>query len=125
MIRKVLKDLDCSKTELSVLFTDDSHIMELNRQYLGRDRPTNVLAFPMSCDSISDVETGMLGDVVISVDTAIRESAETGESLGETIDRLLIHGILHLLDYDHERSKEDEKDMRREEERLLLLIREE
>jgi len=112
------------KGELSILFTDDAHITDLNRRYLGRNGSTNVLAFPMSSDSDSDVEEfGMLGDVVISVDTAIRESEEIGEPLKETIYRLLIHGLLHLLNYDHEKSFEDEQIMAEQEKRLFSLIR--
>ena len=113
----------CEKKELSILFTDDGHITELNRTYRGKDRPTNVLAFPMQGDS-SDVESGMLGDIVVSVDTAMRESAGTGETPGETIYRLLIHGLLHLLGYDHETSKKDERIMSGEETRLGMLIKE-
>ena len=114
----------CDDKELSILFTDDAHIADLNSRYLGREGPTNVLAFPMSRGSTRDVESGMLGDVVISVDTAVRESEEYKEPLDETIHRLLIHGILHLLDYDHERSSEDQRIMKEEEHRLLSLIRE-
>lgn len=115
----------CNKKELSILFTDDTHIEEMNRRYLGREGPTNVLAFPMSDDSMAEMETGMLGDVVISVDTAVRESERYKEPLPETIYRLLIHGILHLLNYDHERSPGDEKEMIKQERRLLSMIREE
>jgi probable rRNA maturation factor len=110
--------------EVSILFTDDKHITALNEQYLQRSGPTNVLAFPMTCDSLDNVETGMLGDVVISVDTAIRESNDLGEPLEQTIYRLLIHGILHLLGYDHERSVVEKRNMNREEKRLLTLIME-
>ncbi|MFC1868073.1 rRNA maturation RNase YbeY [Thermodesulfobacteriota bacterium] len=117
--------MDCDKTELSILFTDDRHIKDLNRRYLGRKGPTNVLAFPMSPELPSDVESGMLGDVVISVDTAIRESEENGEPINETIYRLLIHGFLHLLNYDHEKSSEDKRAMMEEENRLFTLITEE
>jgi rRNA maturation RNase YbeY len=77
----------------------------------------------MAGDS-SDVESGMLGDIVISVDTAVRESAGTGETPGQTICRLLVHGLLHLLGYDHETSKKDERIMSGEEARLGMLIRE-
>ena len=115
----------CVDGELSILFTDDSHIAQLNRHYLGRKGPTNVLAFPMTGDPPPHVESGILGDIVVSVDTAIHESKNLGEPLDETIDRLLIHGLLHLLDYDHERSPEDETTMQREEKRLLGLIRKE
>jgi probable rRNA maturation factor len=124
ILKKVLKDLACDKRELSILFTDDVHIQDLNRKYRARDKPTNVLAFPMAGDS-KDVESGMLGDVVISVDTAARESSGTGETMDETICRLLVHGLLHLLGYDHERSKKDEKIMSMEETRLGMLIKEE
>jgi rRNA maturation RNase YbeY len=122
-IRKVLKDLACDRDELSILFADDGMIADLNSHYLGRQGPTNVLAFPMSDDQGSGVASGMLGDVAISVDTAIRESEESGEQLEETICRLLIHGILHLMGYNHEAVRE-ERIMRKEEKRLLLLVRE-
>lgn len=113
---------DC---ELSIFFTDDIHIAQLNSQYLGRDGPTNVLAFPMSGGSPPHIESGMLGDVVVSVDTAIRESKKLKKPLDEIIYRLLIHGILHLLNYDHERSSEEAQRMEKEENRLLALIKEE
>jgi probable rRNA maturation factor len=124
-LTKVLNALACHEKELSVLFTDDGRIAELNKKYLGREGPTNVLAFPMSGGPPPRVETGILGDVVISVDTAVRESEEIGETLEETIDRLLIHGILHLLDYDHERSRQESDLMEKEQARLLATIREE
>lgn len=114
----------CDKKEVSILFTDDRIITELNRDYRGKDKPTNVLSFSMT-EGPSDVESGMLGDVVISVDTALREAAEMGETVEETIYRLLVHGLLHLMGYDHERSPQDEKIMTREEKRLLKLIMEE
>ncbi len=110
-------------SELSILFTDDKHIAQLNRRYLDRDGPTNVLAFPMSGGSPPDVESGMLGDVVISLDTAERESRELGETSDETISRLLIHGVLHLLNYDHERSPEEAERMEKEEKRLFAMIK--
>jgi len=109
--------------ELSILFTDDKHISRLNSQYLGRDGPTNVLAFPMTYGTPPDIESPMLGDVVVSVDTAIRESDEMGEPLTDTIFRLLVHGTLHLLHYDHEGSLEEAKRMEKEEGRLFALIR--
>jgi rRNA maturation RNase YbeY len=110
--------------ELSILLTDDEHIAELNHQYLGKEGPTNVLAFPMAGGPPPYVESGMMGDVVVSVDTALRESGALEETLEETLYRLLIHGILHLLHYDHERSSEEAARMRQEEERLLSLIKE-
>jgi len=115
LMTRVLEDLAFDDAELSILFTDDKHIFQLNSQYLGRNSPTNVLAFPMKYGPPPDIESSMLGDVVVSVDTAIRESDETGEPLNETICRLLIHGILHLLNYDHEGSPGEAKRMEKEE----------
>lgn len=114
----------CDQGEISILFTDDEYITDLNKQYLNRNGPTNVLAFPMAGDSLIDIQTGMLGDVVISLDTAEREATFQEESFVDTVYRLLIHGILHLLDYDHERSSEDEEIMTREQERLFALVKE-
>ncbi len=125
LLKKTFKDLVNHDVELSILFTDDNHISQLNRHYLGRDSSTNVLAFPMSGGSAVDVDSGLLGDVVVSVDTAIRESKERGVPLNETIYRLLIHGILHLLNYDHEGLSEEALRMEKEESRLLAIIMEE
>jgi probable rRNA maturation factor len=120
---KALKDLGCDRSELSILITGDEQIHELNRQYLDWDKPTNVLSFPMYGDS-DGIETGMLGDIVISVDTAKREASEMGITFHERIYELLIHGLLHLLGYDHEKTKKDEKIMQREEKRLLSMLME-
>ena len=123
-MEKALKDLDCSDRELSILVTGDEQIHELNRQYLNRDKPTNVLAFPMGSET-GGIDTGMLGDIVISVDTAKREASEMGIRFHERIYQLLIHGLLHLMGYDHEISEKDEKKMQKEEKRLLALLMEE
>jgi rRNA maturation RNase YbeY len=129
-LKKALEDLVCHDKELSILLTDDKHMAQLNRTYLGRPGPTNVLAFPLQDSSadrgeekaVADEFTGMLGDVVISVDTVLREAAEVGESVPETVDRLLIHGLLHLLGYEHEQSAAEAENMAKEEKRLLALI---
>ena len=115
----------CLDKELSILFTDDSQIAELNERYLGRKGPTNVLAFPMAGGEDDSFESSMLGDVVISVDTAVREAEEAGEPLDLTLDRLLVHGILHLMGFDHEESGTEARLMEREEKRLVAVIREE
>lgn len=110
--------------ELSVLFTDDQHMAQLNRRFLGREGSTNVLAFPMSDGHASEDDAGMLGDIVISVDRAIHESKALEEPLEETIYRLLLHGLLHVLGYDHERSPGGKRRMEKEQERLLPLMKE-
>lgn len=119
--------MGCHNKELSVLFTDDRGMAELNLRYRGRSGPTNVLAFPMSdfggpVDQAPDVDSGMLGDVVICVDTAQREAEESGITLEQRIDRLLIHGVLHLLGYDHVHGEEQAVRMEKEEERLIALL---
>ena len=117
--------MGCHDKELSILLTDDNGIAQLNERYLGRKGPTNVLAFPMSNGAEPDYSASMLGDVVVSVNTASRESIELGESLEYAVERLLIHGILHLLGYDHTKSEEEAVQMEKEEKRLMKLIMEE
>jgi len=121
-ISKVLTDLGCGEKELSVLFTDDREIAALNDRYLGKKGATDVLAFPMAGGPEPSPPTPMLGDVVVSLETALKEAEELGVSVTETVDRLLIHGILHLLGFDHETSGADAEKMRLEESRLLDLI---
>ncbi|UCF72245.1 MAG: rRNA maturation RNase YbeY [Deltaproteobacteria bacterium] len=121
-LKRILKDLGYYDCELSLLFTDDQHIAELNSRFLKRQGPTNVLAFPMRDDGHTGPETPMLGDIVISLDAAMRDAKRAGEGLDRTIDRLSIHGLLHLLGYDHERSEEDACMMEEETERLLTMV---
>ena len=102
--------------------TGDDEIARLNRQYLGREGPTNVLAFPMMDFSSNDFDTDLLGDVVISMDTAQREAEESGAPFSLVFDRLLIHGILHILGYDHEEPNFEARRMEEEEDRLLALM---
>ncbi|MGQ9631248.1 MAG: rRNA maturation RNase YbeY [bacterium] len=96
-----LKFEGVGRAEVSVLLTDDEEIRSLNRRYRGVDRPTDVLAFAMG-ECRSAAPDDILGDVVISVDTAQRQAEELGHSLERELEILLIHGILHLLGYDHD-----------------------
>ena len=98
----ILNALDSPDSELSVVFVDDTDISLLNRQYLNREGPTNVIAFPMQEGEYSGINPTLAGDVVISVDTAKRESEDAQMDIGERLDQLLVHGILHLFGYDHE-----------------------
>ncbi len=90
--------------ELSVVLTDDETISGINFQYRGKDSPTDVLSFPMN-------EKLMLGDIVISVETAKKQADEAGITLYREAAFLFIHGFLHLLGFDHEKSLEDEREM--------------
>ena len=88
--------------ELSILLVNDQEMQDLNRRYRQRDQATNVLSFPMREADAPD--SGLLGDIVISADTARREARELKVPLGQRLSWLLIHGLLHLLGLDHERS---------------------
>lgn len=88
--------------EASVLFTDDAEMHELNRRYRDIDRPTDVLAFAaQEADAFAGPEA-LLGDIVVSIETARRQAAERGHSLRREIAILLVHGALHLNGHDHE-----------------------
>ena len=116
--------MGCHDKELSIVFTTDQEIQKLNKKYLDRDGPTNVISFPMDTVPCEKSISPMLGDIVISVETARREAKNLGEPLEHTIDRLLIHGLLHLLGFDHETTEEDALKMEKEEIRLLKLLEE-
>ena len=104
--RNILFFLGCGNQELSVLLTDDKKIRELNKKYRGQDRATDVLSFPQNEGEENEPDYHLMGDVVISTVTAKRQASQHGLSLEEEIVLLLIHGILHLLGFNHERSEE-------------------
>jgi probable rRNA maturation factor len=111
------------EAELSIVLVDDVRIAELNKTYLGREGPTNVIAFPMQEGDYADISPELLGDVVISTEKTAAEAAETGISYQDRFDFLLIHGILHLMGYDHETSNADEKIMDAKTDELFAMIR--
>jgi probable rRNA maturation factor len=121
----ILNALDCPDGELSVLIVDDPQIAELNQQYLLREGPTNVIAFPMREGEFPHITPNLLGDVVISVDTAEREAASAGMNLEDRFLELLIHGILHLFGYDHETDEAEAKLMEDKALALFRLVRKE
>jgi probable rRNA maturation factor len=108
--------------QLSILIVDDTRIAELNQAYLNHDGPTNVISFPMQEGDFSEITPEVLGDVVISADTAHREAVDAGMQLSERFDQLLIHGILHLVGFDHEHSQEDAAIMEQKSDQLMELI---
>lgn len=101
-VRKILALLGIPEREISLLLTDDQGIRTINRDYLRRDRPTNVIAFSLSEGSFGEINPSLLGDVVVSVETADREAKAAGIPVGDAILNLILHGILHLTGYDHE-----------------------
>ncbi|MDQ6930027.1 MAG: rRNA maturation RNase YbeY [Candidatus Eremiobacteraeota bacterium] len=109
------------KSALSISFVDDRTIRELNREHRGKDKPTDVLSFPLLAAGESSLGERLLGDVVISVDTARRQAAGYDATLEAEVNRLLIHGVLHVMGHDHEESAEQER-MLAEERRLACAI---
>jgi len=89
----------------------DPEIHALNRHYRAKDKPTDVLSFPLA----DELQPSLLGDVVISVETAARQARRRGHALREELQTLLIHGVLHLLGYDHEASRSEAIRMHRKE----------
>ena len=105
--------------ELSVLLTDDAEIHRLNREYRGVDRPTDVLSFAMEDAPAIPGAPQLLGDVVISCQAAARQAKRLGHNLEHEMNRLLIHGVLHLLGHEHEGDAKAARRMRRLERKLL------
>ncbi len=118
----ILNALDYHDAELSILIVDDPQIAILNKKYLHRNGPTNVIAFPMRTDQFSNINPELLGDVVISIETAEKEGKNIGISMEERFTQLLVHGILHLLGYDHETSEQEADKMEKKSEEILKLI---
>jgi probable rRNA maturation factor len=110
--------------ELSLSLVDDRQITEINQKYLHRPRATDVLSFSMREGSFSEINPHLLGDVVISVETAQRQADEKKHSLEEEVCLLLIHGILHLFGYDHEMPGSQARTMRKKEKELFRLMKE-
>ncbi len=108
--------------EVSVLLVGDRFMRTLNRRYRGKDRTTDVLSFPFREGAFGSLRQDLLGDIVVSLPTAERQARQAGESVARELDRLLVHGLLHLLGYDHERGAREERRMRSRERRLLEML---
>lgn len=109
--------LQLKECEVSIVLTDDRRIHELNKNYRGKDRPTDVLAFAMREGEFAELAGGALGDVIVSVPTARKQAHERQVSVLEEVTMLLAHGLLHLLGWDHETPAKDRR-MRAETARL-------
>jgi probable rRNA maturation factor len=118
----ILARLGLAEAELSILLTGDPEIHDLNLSYRGKDKPTDVLSFPQDAEDNVEGLPKILGDVVISLDTTERQAAEKGHSFDRELTVLLIHGILHLIGYDHERGRKDAAVMRKMEATILREI---
>ena len=122
MVQRILADLGLPEAELSLLLVDDKQIQELNHRFLGLDKPTNVLAFSMREGEYSSLHPHLLGDLVISIETAKRQSKQSGLNAMEMLTLLLIHGILHLLGYEHEGGKKGVREMAIKQKELFQMI---
>ena len=121
LAERVLVAVGEKQSELSIDLVGDGRMRRLNHQYRKKDRTTDVLAFAMR-ESSSPV-SALLGDVVISVPTALRQAKEGGRTLSEELAWLLVHGVLHLCGYDHERSGAEARRMKRREQAVLHGLR--
>jgi len=120
---EILKTLNNEDREISLTFVDDAGITGINRQYLDRDYPTNVIAFSMNEGEFGDINPNILGDIIISTETALRDAQSGDLSLEDEIDYLMIHGVLHLLGYDHESPGEAEE-MKEKEKEVFFALKE-
>ncbi len=117
-----MTELGLLEAELSLLFVNDLQIQALNRQHLRRDEPTNVLAFPMREGEFSTLHPHLLGDLVISVETAKRQSNRFGLNEMEMVILLMVHGVLHLIGYEHEGTKKGAREMTLKQKELFQRI---
>ena len=121
-IKKVLKiglkELNIKKVEFNVIIVDNNYIHELNKNYRGIDRETDVISFALEDDKTFNPEERVLGDIYISIDKAISQSQEYGHSLLRELSFLAVHGFYHLLGYDH-MTENDEKVMFEKQKELL------
>lgn len=115
----VVSELGLSGKELNVVLLSDRAIRRLNAYYLGRRRPTDVLAFSQREGILPSPENQVLGDIAVGIETAARQARQLGVPLHAELDLLVIHGILHLLGFDHVGSPKERLRMRRAEARLL------
>ena len=114
-------------TEVSVSFVDNERIREINREFRGIDKPTDVLSFPLTDYEGADIPLaddpmGSLGDIVISLERAKEQAEEFGHSFEREIAFLTVHSTLHLLGYDHVNSEEEELDMRNRQSEVLKIM---
>ncbi len=114
--QKILRFLNQNCAELSLVLVGNRQIRRLNARYRRKDEPTDVLSFPLG-EKLPSGKT-VLGDVIISVEQAKKQAAENNKKLAAEMETLLIHGILHLLGFDHERSLREKQRMKRMEGRI-------
>ncbi len=116
---KVLKEESRFEEGLSIVLVGEKRIRKLNKEYRGRDRSTDVLSFDLKFDFLPKTDDREVGEVVLCLPVIKRNALKYGSSFKKEIARALIHGVLHILGYDHERSEKDAEIMKEKEERIL------
>jgi probable rRNA maturation factor len=122
---ELLAFLGISKKTLSILFTDNDGIRELNTRFLRRDSPTNVISFSYFGEerTFGVEDEQIIGDIVISLERTLEEAKKAGCSFYERLMGLIIHGILHIMGYDHEKDLKEKRRMRYMEKKLLNFVK--
>jgi probable rRNA maturation factor len=122
-LKRLLKELHCEDREISLLLVNDDQIRAMNKKYFNRNCPTNVISFAMTEGDFGNINPQILGDVVISVETASHDALVGHINLMDELEFLLIHGVLHLLGYDHENTTAEKiKEMIKRERELFSLL---
>jgi probable rRNA maturation factor len=121
-LKRLLKELNCKDVEISLLLVDDDQIREINRTYLKRDRPTNVISFSMTEGSFGHIHPEILGDIILSTETAARDALRGHLDFMDELEFLLIHGLLHLIGYNHENTVAEETEKMKIRERELFFM---
>ncbi len=119
--QRLLRSQGLADLELGILLVDDEEMTDINGKWLERPWPTNVISFGQTPDG-PDFDSGILGDIVISVDTARREASDAGISLESRLDFLMIHGLVHLMGYDHTLGEQEAAQMEEKELELLDIL---
>lgn len=120
LVEKLLAEVGQKGSEVSLVICDDPEIAELNELFRGKSKPTDVLSFPLGEGEGSEFAQGNLGDIVISLPRAVQQATDAGIKVEHELVRLLIHGMLHLLGFDHEGVSKTEATRMRKYEQVLF-----
>lgn len=115
--------LELDNVEISLLFVDNLKMRELNREYRGKDEPTDVLSFAQEESLLSNEKVRLLGDIVISLEALKENSRYFQVDFKEELQRVLIHGVLHLIGWDHSTNEEREPMLQKQEELLSIVLK--
>lgn len=120
-----LKHTDTDNVTVNIILTDNEYIKSLNSGHRGKNVPTDVISFAYRDEPFPFIENTAeeLGDIYISLEKASEQAAEYEVTLHDELKRLIIHGLLHLLGYDHERSREDHERMTSLEEKIFIMVK--